>query len=74
MGIFGSDKEKQHDITEDDNGSTEGILSDNKDHLQRHLNNRQIQLIAIGGSIGTALFVSVSSLQTPPPPWSPPGG
>ncbi|KAF2754446.1 hypothetical protein EJ05DRAFT_141955 [Pseudovirgaria hyperparasitica] len=27
--------------------------------LQRHLGNRQIQLIAIGGSIGTALFVSI---------------
>ena len=31
------------------------------DHLQRRLNNRQIQLIAIGGSIGTALFVSIGS-------------
>ena len=37
----------------------EGMLSENVDHLQRHLNNRQIQLIAIGGSIGTALFVSI---------------
>jgi len=27
--------------------------------LQRQLNNRQIQLIAIGGSIGTAIFVSI---------------
>jgi yeast amino acid transporter len=32
---------------------------DNADQLQRHLDNRQIQLIAIGGSIGTALFVSI---------------
>lgn len=32
---------------------------DNADGLQRRLNNRQIQLIAIGGSIGTALFVSI---------------
>ncbi|KAH9905830.1 amino acid permease/ SLC12A domain-containing protein [Xylariomycetidae sp. FL2044] len=30
-----------------------------KDQLHRHLGNRQIQLIAIGGSIGTALFVSI---------------
>ncbi|KAI5194197.1 hypothetical protein E4T39_08742 [Aureobasidium subglaciale] len=37
----------------------EGILHDNADHLQRRLGNRQIQLIAIGGSIGTALFVSI---------------
>jgi amino acid transporter len=36
-----------------------GHVSDNADQLQRRLNNRQIQLIAIGGSIGTALFVSI---------------
>jgi amino acid transporter len=34
-------------------------VADNADQLQRHLGNRQIQLIAIGGSIGTALFVSI---------------
>ncbi len=37
----------------------QGHISDNSDDLQRHLGNRQIQLIAIGGSIGTALFVSI---------------
>lgn len=46
-----------------DNGTghdyEEGYLADNADQLQRHLANRQIQLIAIGGSIGTALFVSI---------------
>lgn len=31
----------------------------NADSLQRHLGNRQIQMIAIGGSIGTALFVTI---------------
>lgn len=31
----------------------------NTDQLQRRLGNRQIQLIAIGGSIGTAVFVSI---------------
>lgn len=36
-----------------------GHISENADHLQRRLGNRQIQLIAIGGSIGTALFVSI---------------
>jgi amino acid permease len=41
--------------------SEEGEVYDNADHLQRHLGNRQIQLIAIGGSIGTALFVSINS-------------
>ena len=38
-----------------------GHFSDNVDNLQRHLDNRQIQLIAIGGSIGTALFVSIGT-------------
>ncbi|RMZ84289.1 hypothetical protein DV738_g736, partial [Chaetothyriales sp. CBS 135597] len=36
-----------------------GEVSDNVDQLQRRLGNRQIQLIAIGGSIGTAIFVSI---------------
>ena len=34
-------------------------LTENKDDLQRRLGNRQIQLLAIGGTIGTALFVSI---------------
>ncbi|KAB8339341.1 hypothetical protein FH972_022274 [Carpinus fangiana] len=34
-------------------------VAQNADNLQRRLGNRQIQLIAIGGSIGTALFVSI---------------
>jgi amino acid transporter len=37
----------------------EGEVHENADHLHRRLGNRQIQLIAIGGSIGTALFVSI---------------
>ncbi|KAI1608131.1 AAT family amino acid transporter [Exophiala viscosa] len=36
-----------------------GTVVENADQLKRHLGNRQIQLIAIGGSIGTALFVSI---------------
>ncbi|KAH7163533.1 amino acid permease/ SLC12A domain-containing protein [Dactylonectria estremocensis] len=36
-----------------------GYTPDNADGLHRLLNNRQIQLIAVGGSIGTALFVSI---------------
>lgn len=39
----------------------EVFATDNADHLQRRLGNRQIQLIAIGGSIGTAVFVSIGS-------------
>ncbi|KPM42831.1 General amino acid permease AGP2 [Neonectria ditissima] len=42
-----------------DFGSVEAV--GNVDNLQRHLGNRQIQLIAVGGSIGTALFVSIGS-------------
>lgn len=38
----------------------DGHLGDNADGLHRPL-NRQIQLIAIGGSIGTALFVSIGN-------------
>ena len=30
-------------------------------NLQRRLGNRQVQLLAIGGSIGTALFVSIGN-------------
>lgn len=35
--------------------------ADNTDGLHRRLNNRQIQLIAIGGTIGTGLFVSIGA-------------
>ena len=39
---------------------TQGAVH-NADQLQRHLVNRQVQLIAIGGSIGTATFVSIAN-------------
>ncbi|KAK3081581.1 hypothetical protein LTS18_005189 [Coniosporium uncinatum] len=39
-------------------GSEEGAI-ENVDGLHRSLSNRQIQWIAVGGSIGTALFVSI---------------
>jgi yeast amino acid transporter len=58
-----SDKEpKGYDGFVNESGSNDilhGEVTDNADDLQRHLGNRQIQLIAIGGSIGTALFVSI---------------
>ncbi|KAI1343678.1 amino acid permease/ SLC12A domain-containing protein [Xylariaceae sp. FL0016] len=38
-----------------------GTVEAPPDQLHRHLGNRQIQLIAVGGSIGTALFVSIGS-------------
>lgn len=43
------------------NETTEIGHVDNVDQLQRHLGNRQVQLIAIGGSIGTATFVSIAN-------------
>ncbi|KAJ5887088.1 hypothetical protein N7504_011135 [Penicillium tannophilum] len=48
-------------VTEGHQDVQEGLMADNADNLQRHLGNRQIQLIAIGGSIGTALFVSIGT-------------
>lgn len=39
----------------------DGIIHENKDSLHRRLGNRQIQLLTIGGSIGTALFISIGS-------------
>lgn len=44
---------------DESDGSVE--LTGNTDGLKRHLGNRQIQMIAIGGSIGTALFVSIGN-------------
>ncbi|KAI7781444.1 hypothetical protein LA080_014760 [Diaporthe eres] len=37
------------------------VVNSDPDQLKRHLGNRQIQLIAIGGSMGTATFVSIST-------------
>ena len=48
------------EYTRDSTDFEEGLF-ENADQLRRRLGNRQIQLIAIGGSIGTALFVSIGS-------------
>lgn len=48
-----------HSAGSDRDNVDQGDITDNADQLQRRLGNRQIQLIAIGGSIGTALFVSI---------------
>ncbi|KAI1093937.1 amino acid permease/ SLC12A domain-containing protein [Rostrohypoxylon terebratum] len=58
-----SDKSLTRNVTQGESvhmGSFMETTEDNND-LKRHLGNRQIQLIAIGGSIGTAVFVSISS-------------
>lgn len=54
-----NEKHAVSDGADYDVGSVE--IAGNVDQLQRHLGNRQIQLIAVGGAIGTALFVSISS-------------
>lgn len=51
------DPQKQPDVQAFQEG--EIIIAENADSLRRRLSNRQMQLIAIGGSIGTALFVSI---------------
>lgn len=66
MGIFGRNDEKEATYVDSKDETivsdvAPGEISDNVDNLQRRLNNRQIQLIALGGSIGTALFVSIGS-------------
>lgn len=54
-----SEPKKYDGYVHESNDIQQGEITDNADDLQRHLGNRQIQLIAIGGSIGTALFVSI---------------
>lgn len=57
-----SSDEKGSTSRDDESDGSVGVgLSDNADGLKRHLGNRQIQMIAIGGSIGTALFVSIGN-------------
>ncbi|KAF2217630.1 hypothetical protein CERZMDRAFT_30478 [Cercospora zeae-maydis SCOH1-5] len=64
MQLFSSEK-KEPAYVEDNLDqvvtTAEGDVVENADDLHRRLGNRQIQLIAIGGSIGTAIFVSVGS-------------
>lgn len=57
-----SDKqEKYQDVPEYGDLDPNQISAGNSDGLQRRLDNRQIQLIAIGGTIGTGLFVSIGA-------------
>ena len=37
--------------------TTKPVISHQEPHLERQLTNRHIQLIAIGGAIGTGLFM-----------------
>ncbi|WPH03973.1 Hypothetical protein R9X50_00685600 [Acrodontium crateriforme] len=61
MGKHGEAPPNYHPSSSDGLPDDGLLTKDNADQLQRHLGNRQIQLIAIGGSIGTALFVSIGT-------------
>jgi amino acid transporter len=54
--LSSNEKVPTYDVAESDTGV---VIVDNVDDLQRKLSGRQIQMITIGGSIGTALFVSI---------------
>lgn len=58
------DLEKRDSLSDGDNGrpssyNTDGRLLSDKDHTTRSLKTRHIQLIGIGGTIGTTLFVQI---------------
>ncbi|KAE8153647.1 amino acid permease/ SLC12A domain-containing protein [Aspergillus avenaceus] len=57
MGLHENKEAKLESSTSPDGGSVH--VGESMGGLHRRLNNRQIQLIAAGGSIGTALFISI---------------
>lgn len=52
---------KDQVLTTVDTEVRRGSVYGNHDSLHRNLTNRQIQLLAIGGAVGTALFVSIGN-------------
>lgn len=55
------ENEKEGNVVQTQSDLQQGQFFENEDDLQRRLNNRQIQILAIGGTIGTALFVSIGN-------------
>ena len=53
---------KHFESSSPDPNSRRFSLSGNSDGLKRDLSNRKVQLVAIGGSIGTALFLSIGGV------------
>ncbi|EJP61739.1 amino acid transporter [Beauveria bassiana ARSEF 2860] len=51
---------RENDNNNDNNNNSEAA-TEKHSNLKRNLGNRQIQLIAIGGSIGTATFVTIGA-------------
>ncbi|KAL3423742.1 amino acid permease [Phlyctema vagabunda] len=61
-GAAGSASDEKNAVPAYDSSSDNGqIIIENVDGLHRRLSGRQIQMITIGGSIGTALFVSIGT-------------
>lgn len=48
-------------LPDDANDVASGEMISDNHGLKRHLGNRKVQMIAIGGSIGTAMFVSIGT-------------
>jgi yeast amino acid transporter len=59
--VVGDNSDNEKVPTYDVAKSDSGLITENVDDLKRRLSGRQIQMITIGGSIGTALFVSIGS-------------
>lgn len=61
IGGSGDGDEKTPTYSHDIDDANDILITENVDSLKRRLSGRQIQMITIGGSIGTALFVSIGS-------------
>ncbi|CAJ0549998.1 Ff.00g099280.m01.CDS01 [Fusarium sp. VM40] len=61
MSTLVSEKKTASEINDDADIQSGQVQSFSDSNLHRRVGNRQIQLFAIGGSIGTALFVSIGS-------------
>lgn len=48
--------------SQDNDSNAQAALAGNSSGLRRDLSNRKVQLVAIGGSIGTALFLSIGGV------------
>jgi amino acid transporter len=53
------DEEKTFDVAQPRRSSTVGSVRELNDNTHRKLKSRHIQLIGIGGTIGTALYVQI---------------
>lgn len=61
MNHLDQDMPKDDILTQVNTEVQRGTVSENNDNLHRRLSNRQLQILAIGGAVGTALFVSIGN-------------